>query len=93
MSGFMTETKDFTDGYIHPDSVGLLITLCPARYDSNDVYSIQRLVLWQDLYRMPLKCRNMAMLCLLEALSDEYEFLNGKRKGKYEFQYYKTRTK
>jgi hypothetical protein len=29
---------------------------------------------------MPLKCRNMAMLCLLEALSDEYEFLNGRKK-------------
>lgn len=71
------EIKDFPDGYIRPDSIGLLITLCPASYASNDIYGIQRLVCWQDLYRMPLKCRNMAMLCLLEALSDEYKFLNG----------------
>lgn len=79
MSDFMMKTKDFEDGYIHLDSIGLLITLCPRRWYTNDVCSIQRLVLWQDLYRMPLKCRNMAMLCLLEALSDKYEFLNGKK--------------
>ena len=70
-------TKYFPDGYIYPDRIGLLITLCPSQYASNDIYSIQRIVSWQDLYNMPLKCRNMAMLCLLEALFDEYEFLNG----------------
>ncbi len=73
------KTKHFSDGYIYPDHIGLLITLCPTQYASNDIYSIQRLVYWQDLYRMPLKCRNMAMLSLLEALSDEYEFLNGNK--------------
>ena len=72
-------TKDFIDGYIRPDGIGMLITLCPSQYASNDIYSIQRLVLWQDLYRMPLKCRNMVMLYLLNALSDEYEFLNDKK--------------
>lgn len=73
---------NFPDGYIYPDSNGLLITLCPARYDSNDVYGIQRSVTWQELYYMPLKYRNMAMLRLLEALSDEYGFLNGKKEEK-----------
>lgn len=70
-------TKYFLDGYICPDRIGLHITLCSLQYASNHIYCIQRLVSWQQLYNMPLKCRNMAMLCLLEALSDEYEFLNG----------------
>lgn len=70
-------TKYFLDGYIHTERIGLLITLNNSQYASNDIYSIQRLVLWQELYNLPLKCRNMAMMYLLEDLSDEYEFLNG----------------
>ena len=68
--------KYFLDGYICQEHIGLLITLCPSQYASDDIYSIQRLVLWQDLYNMPLKSRNMAMLYLLNALSDEYKSLN-----------------
>lgn len=76
--------KYFLDGYITPasDDIGLLITLCPSQYASNDIYCIRRLVSWQDLYNMSLKRRNMAMLCLLEAIYDEYEFLNGKKEEK-----------
>lgn len=73
------KTINFPDGYICPDRIGLLITLCPAQYASNDIYGIQRIVSWQDLYNMPLKYRNMAMLCALKALSDEYDFLNSKK--------------
>lgn len=75
--GEMMKTKDFIDGYIHPDYNGLLITLCPTQYASNYIYGMQRFVCWADLYRMPLKCRNTAMLGLLNAIYDEYEFLNG----------------
>ena len=70
-------TKYFLDGYIYPDRTGLLITLCPSQYASNDIYGIQYEVSWQELYNMPLKNRNMAMLCLLVALFDGCDFLNG----------------
>lgn len=75
---FMMETKGFADGYIHIDRIGLLITLCNTKYVNKDIYSVQRLVSWQYLYRMPLTHRNMAMLSLLNDLYDEYDFLNGK---------------
>lgn len=71
-------SSDFMDGYIHTDHIGLLITLCPKHYANNDIYSVQRLVSWQYLYRMPLTHRNMAMLSLLNDLYDEYDFLNGR---------------
>lgn len=76
----MHKTKYFPDGYIYSDDMGMLITLAPNQYVSNDIYGYQKIITWHELYRMPLKCRNMAMLCALNAIYDEYDFLNGRCK-------------
>ena len=76
----MHKTKYFPGGYIYPDDIDMLITLAPNQYVSNDIYSYQKIITWYELYNMPLKCRNMAMLCVLNAIYDEYDFLNGRCK-------------
>lgn len=74
--------KQFPDGEVFETSFGVVITLRSKQYASNDIYCVQRMLTWHDLFNIKPYCRNHVMLAFLNALYYEYDFLNGKEDKK-----------
>ena len=71
----MHRMKCFEDGYIEYNSHLMVIVLEDHHYASNDIYSIQGGIIWDDLFKIENK--NRAIMELIDQIQKKYNECNG----------------
>lgn len=71
----MSRMSWFDDGYIEYDLHLMVIVLEDHHYASNDIYSIQGGIIWDDLFK--IKNKNRAIIELIDQIQKKYNECNG----------------